>query len=88
MEASKNAKLCLDWIKSIFAIQISSIRPYNNLLTMKTTTKTGKKPKNSVEKARRKCRCNLNQRLFSENIIYDPFNIFLKSTGTISNRIL
>ena len=58
------------------------------IIDYENNNKDRKKPKNSVEKARRNCRCNLNQKLFSENIIFDPFNIFLKSAGTISNRIL
>ena len=38
----KYAKLCLDETISLFANRISSIRPYNKLLTMKTTTEAGK----------------------------------------------
>ena len=56
MEASKKkyAKLCLNCTKILCVIHILSIRPYNKLLTIKTTTKTEKKTKNSVEKCKKK----------------------------------
>ena len=43
-EDSKYAKLCLDGTKNLFAIHNSSVRPYNMLLTKKTT-KSGKNQK-------------------------------------------
>ena len=52
-QASKYAKLCLDETKTLFASHISSMGPYNKLLTMKTTSETGKN-KNPIEKRQKK----------------------------------
>ena len=47
-------KLLKNGTKLLCVIHILSIRPYNKLLTMKTTRKTEKKQKNSVEKCKKK----------------------------------
>ena len=55
MEASKCAKLCFDRTTNLFAIQISSRRPNNKLLTVETTMTcryqnlSRKAPEESVE---------------------------------------
>ena len=51
------------------------------------TTSTGK-TKNSVEKYAKKVSKPLNQKLFSENFIHDPLNIFSKPMGDIIIRIM
>ena len=67
--------------------QKSSIRHCNELLTMKTTTNTVK-----IKKFRRKVReefwGHLNHMLFSENIIYDPLNVFSTPKGDIKTKIV
>ena len=83
-EASKHAKLSLDGTTSLVSFHNSSIGPYNKLLTMKTTKKTGKNQKFS-RKLAEQSRSNLNRQLFSESFLYDLLNVFPKRT--ISTRI-
>ena len=53
---------------------------------MKTTTKNRQKLK--IQNSSRKCRSQLNHKLFSENFIFDPFKIFAKPLGTINIRVI
>ena len=46
------------------------------------------KPQIQQKSARRKCRSNSNQNLFSENFIYDPLNFFPKPIGILSSKMM
>ena len=52
------------------------------------TTKIQAKNKIQWKSARRKCRSHLNQKLLSENFIFDPLNVFPNPMCTISIRII
>ena len=45
MESFKYARLCLHGTTNLLAIHIWSIRPYNNLVKVKTTIKSGNNQK-------------------------------------------
>ena len=53
-------------------------------MTMKTTAKLTKTKKNQEKIARINCRSHLNQKLFSENFIIDPLNVFFKPMGAVN----
>ena len=50
-------------------------------MTMKTTTKSGKNQKLSREVREEKVEAIWKHKLYSENIICDPLNVFLKPIG-------
>ena len=56
-------------------------------MTMKTTTKSGKNQKFGKEVREEKVKAIRNHKLFSENFICDPLNVFLKPIGAV-NRIM
>ena len=67
---------------------IDAIGDYSKSLTKQTTTNTGKNKKIQLKSARRNCRSHLNHKLFIENFIYDPLNVFFNPIGTHINRIM
>ena len=67
----------------MFVILKSSIRHHNKSYEYENNRQ---KPK--IQKSARKCRSQLNRKIFSENFIFDPFKVFSKPLGTINIRIL
>ena len=67
---------------------IDAIGDYSKSLTKQTTTNTAKNKKIQLKSARRNCRSHLNHKLFIENFIYDPLNVFFNPIGTNINRIM
>ena len=79
--ASMTGQRCLSCIGKQQDIAIS-------LVSIKTTTNTGKKPINLEKSARRKCPSHSNHKVFSENYIYDPLNVFHKPIEAINFRFM
>ena len=58
------------------------------LMTMKTTTNTGKKTKKIQKRNARNFRSHLNTEIFAENFIYDSLNDVFKPMGAFKIRIM
>ena len=57
-------------------------------MTMKTTTKSGKNQKFSIDVREEKVEAIWNHKLSSEKIICNPMNVVLKPIGAVNFRIM
>ena len=81
-------KLCLDMKTRILIILRLLIGHHDTSFDNENNSKNKEKRKLQVESARRKCRRILNHKVFPEDFIYDPLNIFSKPMGKINIRIM
>ena len=80
-QQSKNANLCLNEYARTFSSHKSSKEHRNKSYDYEDNNKYTQKTKFQKESA-----SNLNHKLFHENFIQDPLNVFYKPIGTINIR--
>ena len=68
------------WDDKVVCLSYFINKPLQHVIDHENNIKYRQKRKIKKKSARRKFRSNLNRKLYSENFIYDPLNVFPKPT--------